>query len=508
MINDIFDSLFGRNEREEVNKQAARRAMDILNTVIHQCSDATMVEELVGLQKQMHSGQLGGGSETIKEIYFRIICYLKGLREDVQKGFQNIARIRIDHLLDEVGKLGNYAHSAGPFSKKKQDRQNKKLDRELEAYEKAHGASILSEENIDIDSLYTNDELLQITIYREQDKLDALQKKLTPLSDQLWKKNKDFAIESDIQRIQDLIQKEEVVLKELNEVRMTNSAADFMNNIPKIKKQAIALGGISVEELQSAYQAYQGFREAQHVDQETINVIRGDVFGDPQTQRVNHQPLVQPGAVQNNDLHPKEKASAFSQEELRRLYSQARRQKAAFEKADEQYRNLIEDLQAEQRENANHLRRLLLKRRSLMESSDNVSTQECAGNDSEIEKAKAKFHAVQRAMDQLTRSRNENIANLSLIERMIQSLEIQRTQEKVSTVLGDQMLSIDSIAKYLQQFDEEENKRLAAARDAQAIADSADVETSVSDYGIDDSLAQNLANPEKYANLEKALGLR
>ena len=68
MAKGIFNSLFGRNDRKEINKQAAQRAMGLLNTIIRQCSDAGMAEKLVRLQTQMNHGQVDSDDETIKEI--------------------------------------------------------------------------------------------------------------------------------------------------------------------------------------------------------------------------------------------------------------------------------------------------------------------------------------------------------------------------------------------------------------------------------------------------------
>ena len=499
MAKGIFNSLFGRNERKEINKQAAQRAMGLLNTIIRQCSDAGMAEKLVRLQTQMNHGQVDSDDETIKEIYFRIICYLKGLGEDVRKGVPNIAGIRVEHLVTEIGRLGNCAQSAVPFSTKKKERQNKKFDKELELYEKAHAASILSEEDIDIDSLYTNDELLQISIYREQSKLDALKTKLDDLNEQSWNTDGSMAIASDIQRTKDLIRKEEEILRELVEVRDTNSAA----------KQAMASTGISIEELQSLYQKFQAYKANKNAETGIIAGIRGDIYGTSQTVGATVGTAQNFGAaVLDGRLQSEKSTSELSQEDLMGLYSKAKKQEAALKRVDERYRGLIEAKQAEQRTAANNLKRLLMKRRSLIENGENVSVQECAGSDSEIEKARSQYCTVERALEQLTRSRNENNAKLHLVERMLATLEIQKTQKRIGAELGDQMLDMGRIAKCLQQFDEEENKKISETRDALAIADGVDVETSVSDYGIDDSQAQNLADPDKYADLEKRFGLR
>lgn len=509
MAKGIFNSLFGRNERKEINKQAAQRAMGLLNTIIRQCSDAGMAEKLVRLQTQMNHGQVDSDDETIKEIYFRIICYLKGLGEDVRKGVPNIAGIRVEHLVTEIGRLGNCAQSAVPFSTKKKERQNKKFDKELELYEKAHAASILSEEDIDIDSLYTNDELLQISIYREQSKLDALKTKLDDLNEQSWNTDGSMAIASDIQRTKDLIRKEEEILRELVEVRDTNSAADYMMDIPQKQKQAMASTGISIEELQSLYQKFQAYKANKNAETGIIAGIRGDIYGTSQTVGATVGTAQNFGAaVLDGRLQSEKSTSELSQEDLMGLYSKTKKQEAALKRVDERYRGLIEAKQAEQRTAANNLKRLLMKRRSLIENGENVSVQECAGSDSEIEKARSQYCTVERALEQLTRSRNENNAKLHLVERMLATLEIQKTQERIGAELGDQMLDMGRIAKCLQQFDEEENKKISETRDALAIADGVDVETSVSDYGIDDSQTQNLADPDKYADLEKRFGLR
>ena len=509
MAKGIFNSLFRRNDRKEINKQAAQRAMGLLNTIIRQCSDAGMAEKLVRLQTQMNHGQVDSDDETIKEIYFRIICYLKGLGEDVRKGVPNIAGIRVEHLVTEIGKLGNYAQSAVPFSTKKKERQNKKFDKELESYEKAHAASILSEEDIDIDSLYTNDELLQISIYREQSKLDALKTKLDDLNEQSWNTGGSMAIASDIQRTKDLIRKEEEILRGLVEVRDTNSAADYMMDIPKKQKQAMALTGISVEEFQSLYQNFQAYRANKSAETEVIAGIHGDICGTSQTVGATVGTAQNFGvAVRDDKLQSEKSTSKLSQEDLMGLYSKAKKQEAALKREDERYRGLIEEKQAEQRRAANNLKRLLMKRRSLIENGENVSVQECAGCDSEIEKARSQCSTVERALEQLTRRRNKYNAELHLVERILTTLEIQKTQERIGAELGDQMLDMRWIAKRLQQFDEEENKKVSETRDALAIADGVDVETSVSDYGIDDSQIQNLADPDKYADLEKRFGLR
>lgn len=515
MAKNIFNFFFRKKETSEKIKEAASRAQNMLNDVIGQSRyrsiDSSTVEKLCHLSDQM-THQFTGEDETIKEIYYRIIRYLKDLKVDIQNGYRNVVGIRLDHFAAEVNKLGTYGTSETPFATSKAARRNKQIDRELEEFDKNHKSFVLSEDDIDIGALYTDDELLQIAIYREQDKLDMLNKKLEELENQSWEADGSLAIASDIQHTNDSIKKEEDIIKALDEVRKTNAAAGYMKSMPKVKQQAMASAGISVEELESIYQDFKKFKAKDNADKMTVTDIRDDIYGTSQKNGTGVASFQTAEAavqnIQNSNSQPKKKMSEFSQEELKSYYVQAKKQKAAFEKADETYRRLIAEKQGEWQTVANRLRTLLLKRKSLIENGENVSEQDCSGYESEIEKVKSKFYNLQKALDQLTRARNENNARLSIVDRMLQTLEIQRTQGKIAAMLGNQAMDIGSIAMYLKQFDEEGNKEMMQVRDALAITDSVDIEKSVSDYGVDESIGQNLADPDKYADLEKRLGLR
>ena len=515
MAKNIFNFFFRKKETSEKIKEAASRAQNMLNDVISQSRyrsiDSSTVEKLCHLRDQM-THQFTGEDETIKEIYYRIIRYLKDLKVDIQNGYRNVVGIRLDHFAAEVNKLGTYGTSETPFATSKAARRNKQIDRELEEFDKNHKSFVLSEDDIDIDSLYTQDELLQITIYREQDKLDMLNKKLEELENQLLKTDGSLAIDSDIQHTNDSIKKEEAILKKLDEIRKMNAAADYMKSIPKVKQQAMASPGVRIEELESIYQDFKKFKVKDNADKMTVTDIRDDIYGTSQKKGAGVASFQTAEAaaqnVQNSNSQSMKKLSEFSQEELKRYYVQAKKQKIAFEKADEIYRGLIAEKQGEWQTIANRLRALLLKRKSLIENGENVSEQDCSGYESEIEKAKSKFYNLQKPLDELTRARNDNNARLSIVDRMLQTLEIQRTQGKIAAMLGNQAMDLGSMAMYLKQFDEEGNKEHMRVRDALAIADSVDIEKSVSDYGVDESIGQNLADPDKYADLEKRLGLR
>lgn len=515
MAKNIFNFFFGKKETSEKIKGAASRAQNMLNDVIGQrryrSIDSSMIEKLCRLRDQMNH-QVTGEDETIKEIYYRIIRYLKDLKVDVQNGYRNVVGIRLDHLVAEVNKLGTYVTSETPFATSKAARRNKQIDRELEEFDKNHKSFVLSEDDIDIGALYTDDELLQIAIYREQDKLDMLNKKLEELENQSWETDGSLAIASDIQHTNDSIKKEEDIIKALDEVRKTNAAAGYMKSMPKVKQQAMASAGISVEELESIYQDFKKFKAKDNADKMTVTDIRDDINGTSQKNGTGVASFQTAEAavqnVQNSNSQSMKKLSELSREELRELYSKVKRGVRGFEKLSEESHIAIEQTCAELLEVENRLRSLISKRKSFIENGDNISEWSCTKFDSPIDELKPKYSSLQSKLSKVKRFCAKIDAKINIRRNFLNELEILRMEGKIKSVLGRDMGDEAQIAMLIKQSDEEQNQELAQLRDAWTIANSTDIETSVSDYGVGESIRQNLADSDKYADLEKRLGLR
>lgn len=258
-----------------------------------------MIEGLISKSIKLHNDKLSKTLSSIRselnslsptasgkllEIYYKTIRYLADLQKDLDQGFLSVADLRIEHVNSELSGIKNICDTAqSAFATKRTSKIDKQLEKEFKKLDEKYLKTSADESinGINIEELYSDDDLFSIIIWQKQDEINKFDEKLQKLrerrGDEL--KNKE-ALLSEISEVEDLKKTAKTILEKFAAVRKKGSVATFMKSVGEATKKAMSMAGISDNDLQVLFDSYQNEMDDFQKSEDITNDIRSKVMGD------------------------------------------------------------------------------------------------------------------------------------------------------------------------------------------------------------------------------------
>lgn len=233
----------GKKNLESYNKGMKRKLQEYLR--ILQTSDmlgADGVMQLEEIRSKLINSP-ANSSHIVGMIDYKVLRYLEDAQQDIVSSSSRIFGIRMRKIKEAMARRDIEAKRAASRPRNKEEakedkivaKKNKKLDKQF-----ASNPIAFLEKNVTVDELYSTDDFMLITISGLQDEVDALNKRAEELCEALIDNPEDFALNYELQKVQDTLEKRRICQQMLMSQAVRERAYELFETIDKQDKLKIS----------------------------------------------------------------------------------------------------------------------------------------------------------------------------------------------------------------------------------------------------------------------------
>lgn len=425
--------MFGKKRKlAKLNETTKARVLNNVYSLINECTvkgDSAMVRKLDEIVNSINKQQ-GSLSYEVVITDYKILRYLEDLEYDISKNNMHVAEIRLENI--ETMRMNRQKQCASTNTAllgKKELKNNKLINKTFKNFDKKFKFSSATEQDIKIDELYTEDQQVKIELYRQQDKVTNLRKKIEELEKKSALNDEiDVSVQSDLDVYSDELDTAEKMLQILSNDRGQKSLIEQMKKLSDAQKASAAKSGFTKEDLEVARNAYDS--AVKEIDETKTNleeIRRARKGGSAAAQTysaagASATSSAASSSAQVNTMPPIEE------------YKFVRKSIEAYEKMQNEYNEYL-------REKGAQLKEVDAKLAALVLQTENMSKTDQRLNIGEIDQLDGRSNALMRDIN-LVNQKNAIITDkLNIARGWETELELYVKEEKASRYAGGNLIT-------------------------------------------------------------------
>ena len=499
-----------------LNNETKQRVLSIVGSLIAKCAglkDSELSSQLISIRNELNT-HAPTPSKEVLVIDYKILRYLEDLQNDLDNGWTGTAGLRISHINGQLSERKKICNISGKgFQTRSSSKIGGKVDKEFDKLNKKYGSNI-TEKDIKIDELYSADDLLDIAINREQDKINGYSAEIEELMEKRLETPGNQALKSKLQTAKDNKKLAEECLKKYVAVRDKSSVAKFMGTATAARKEAMAISGISDDELQVMYQEYLQEMKAGQVSDKQVYDIRSKVMGGNASSSgeslfsrtgLSEQAA---GGVSGEGL-PAARAHKFTEDELFELKLKAQMAIKICEKQGEKYQAKIDEIYRSNQILANKIRSKIDKYDELDEdikAGDFSASMQHNQIKGDIKRSAKELETAQRSINRYDQRLDINAKYKAIYVDSLNVIDMQLDDMAMADVAGDIFTNIESVALWLNATVKESNAEAERSTDLYNVARGEDYQADSISLDFENVFKTD-AEDQDIAKIRKILGM-